>query len=316
MDTDKQAGSNEARVKRAKPSYALPDTHTAIIPLKFYFCSKNFNAYATTFEFTTNTLWDPINSSFQADTNNPADRQWYRGLINESDVRYSIQDNMENLASEQFWYRDYFSQFYKHYHVMSTEISLTVQNKGTAGIQVGILQYSDETAPPVLTKTDGYGITIPVFDSWKRTKRFYIGPGYSQAGDSSTRIRNFHMGRKTIHETVTNGSAPTEALELHDVVNNKVQSEMWTQVTNTPLHREYLKIYFWNDPLQHWDNSGAVNFELNMKCLVQFRDLKKFLEYPTGAFSQYSSDANNQGEIKLTGASGLNLTGFGAPTAV
>lgn len=294
----------EQPVKRAKPSYALADTHTTILPLKFYFCVKTLNQYATEFVITTNTIYDPIATDVAAVTptgSNP--RTWYTGAYSYGGNMWNPDNNLtsSNNQTERFFYRDYFSKFYKHYHVISTEMSLTVQNQGPYGINVGMLRYSDETAPPTSTSTtNGTGITIPLFDAWKHTKRLHI------PGGSNSQHHTLFRSRKTITETFSNGTAPVEALELHDIANNKVQSQVWSQVNSAPLHREYIKLYLWNDPLQHWDNGGGVNFELNLKCLVQFRDLKKFLEYPTGSFANYPI-TSEAGTIVVDGEAGNNF---------
>lgn len=290
----------EQQVKKARPSYALPDTHTTILPVKLYFCFTKLDQKSAILKLRTNSLYDYMVTQLTVPTATPSPKIFYNGLFNknETDMYYvdnyvqGVQGPLNGAVDKMYW-RDYWAKRYKHYHVMGMEMSLTLQNHTETPFQVGMLTYSDETAPPdyekkPATADEAFSIKQNTFDSWKNTKRTYIPGSVTEfISENSAYTTTFREGRKTLTEQFNQGFAPKEAMELHKVANNTVQSQVWTKVGDIPSHVEYVNIYFWSDLISQ-KVTGRVNAELNLKFLVQFRDLRKHLEYFTG----YSGDTN------------------------
>lgn len=289
-DQGTKMSGDEQMVKRHKPNYALADTHTCILPVKHYFTVFGLDQNPVFIKLMTNSIYDYMVSEFKNIVPTMVKRTLYNGLYKgdnsaiTSGTSYinpaygadiSIDPGLNGNKERPYW-RNYFARMYKHYHVISTEMSLTCQNQSNTPYQLGILQFSDETTPPNLVqKTNAtQGITMEIFDSWKHTQREYMPGAEWNTGDQS-------KGRKTIRKVIKSGTAPVEAIELHTVSNNTVQSHTWTAVGAQPQHKEYIQLYLWSDLLSQHETS-VINFELNLKFLVQFRDLRKHLEFITG----------------------------------
>lgn len=174
---------------------------------------------------------------------------------------------------EKSWYRDYYKRYYKHYAVTNTEVTLTVQNIGTIpqdNIVIGWQWLNEDKEPPMKMKqTAAEGISIAIFDGWKDTTRVTIPANK----------------RQTIYKNFITGKSNAEAIEMHTVSNNKVQSEVWTPCSSEPVSKDQLYLYFWRDPLSAIKTDQGIfgcNIEVHVKQTVVFRDLKKFVEFPTG----------------------------------
>lgn len=290
----------EIPVKRHKPSYGLQDTHTCVLPLKVHFCGKKLNQRSIQFVIKTNSIYDSLKTTLQSIPTSGTlnDKTFYSGLWKNSGDGVTFSDcykpnsgidggDNQNAGIEHMYWRNYFAKFYKNYHVVGCDVNLTIQNLGDVPLQVGMLTYSDETEPPSeLVQGGDAGININVFDAWKHTKRIYIPACNSTYASTTKKITDFEKGRKTLHEQISPGDAPKEGRELHKVTNGQVQSEVWTATGSSPSHMEYLGIYMWTDILTE-EESWKFNCELNLKYIVQFRDLKKSFEYITGQGSNY-----------------------------
>lgn len=286
----KLAGGENVPVKPHAPSYGLQDTHTTILPQKIIFSNKGeFSDIARTFRICVNSIYDNIQTTIEStDTGvwtslrtaipevNATGSTTALAELDPGSLRstYPQPTGGTNATStaEKLWYRDWFGAFYKSYSVIGCEVSLTVQNVGRLpgdNISIGWLEFSDDTKPPT-TRDGTNGFTVHYFDAWKNTKRIVLK----------------NNERRTITHMHSPGDEHHHALELQkiDTTNNVVQSDTWTQVTKSPNHKEYIEFYFFVDPVIGLKNfTGHANIELNLKYKVQFRDLVKNLEYPTGA---------------------------------
>lgn len=261
-------------------SYGLQETHTTILPWTGW-CSAQCSHTGAPAEvrIRMNTPYDFWQSSVTQWVSNPLSSQntiYNRQIHGDDTIQagFTFPENMNNLtATERPWWRDYWGQLYEYYTVLGCEYKITMVNPITVAGGSAIVGKTFDSYTDIQGATGN--ITPPTNLSeamsfkgmqFKVIRESYGGPtghnvetiyGRYKPGDARRNIAN-DGDVQTWHKTMFDGAIPVAA--------------------GTPKLSELLVLQFWRAPLAH--AFGAVNMQIELKWIVQFKDLRNMARNP------------------------------------
>nr|QKK82952.1 hypothetical protein 1 [Lactuca sativa parvo-like virus] len=299
-----QKGNRETPVLYHKPSYGLRETHTAILPVTFYFSAVNMDKQTPLiFKFRTNHYRQVLNcSTFTTTPIGPLNiitegqrtlqKSFYNilqvsnssGLITNSGgtlpVSYTGPLFPKTFTSGSSTiipaYANLYEDLYDYFTVLNCNYEVAIQNAMTQSNNDLVISYHQESQGPsgtsgVLPSNATYHecLLCPQLQ-WK-----HIGARTQDGNGPDTVVLRGNIG-------------PGEA--RRDVVNDE-DVKTWTVIGEQPSLEENMRIQFWaapgngQYPLSNTSGTGysptKCNISVTLKYTVQFKDLKPQGRWPT-----------------------------------
>ena len=185
-------------------------------------------------------------------------------------------------ATERPAWREYWVQLYDYYTVLGCEYEIIIKNpikemipieQGTAGT-TGTHAYAKLSSDiQCAVQFDTYSNNATTTGNVMPLTRYSESRAFKNL--KWYRIHD-DGGEVTIRGTYRPGDAKRNIINDGDV-------QTWTKTTTTlPNLKEILTLNFWQHPFND-SQYGAVNMEINLKYIVQFKDLKLQARYPNTA---------------------------------
>lgn len=277
-------GRDETRVTPSAPSYLLPETHTALIPLDVFF-SVVTNGYSPQLvEISMTSIVNPFMTQLSdGGTAALSAGVWNKPVpLNANSFQPgAIFPTTAGTGDkrEKGWNQQYWEIQYQYYHVMKATWKATIMNCGITDANYGEVfhQYQDygNKDDNVIPETCPYEYMI----GYKNIKHELIPAD----GSNSTSTAAF----TSIEGDYYPGQAKTN-------IKTDELTKTWTLVDSNPALTESLRLYFYSGAL-----SGAVpavgkfNIRLSVKYIVQFKDLRGPFKYP----GQYTSTSVSTSDL-------------------
>ena len=311
--------SKETPVSITQPSYGLQETHTAILPWTGYISAGGLDKNTPLqLKVRMNSPYDMLDMTVVANpgdgTTQISTKAFYEYLINPSGrtmvnsiTNYPAATPAGTTASERPQWLEYFAKIYDFYTVIGCEYEIIMENPIQQECwdlkEVKSRTISTVVYPSVLVPVrNGYYNTDAVcatqFDTYSSTA---TSTGNVMPQTKYREVRAFknikwhpiQSGKKQIIRGVYRpGDAKRNITNDGDV-------KTWTATGAAPSTlQEILTLNFWADPFwtcaEHvWGGTDvmdpstttlaarpAVNMEINLKYIVQFKDLKQQARYP------------------------------------
>ena len=261
-------------------SYGLQETHTTILPWTGW-CSAQCAGTGGPAEIRIrmNTPYDFWQTSITQWTTNPLNTSntIYNKQIHSDDTIQTAFGFPETMSdggtNERPYWRDYWGQLYEYYTVLGCEYKITMVNPIAAQGATAIVgktfdSYSDTqgstgNVTPATNLSEAMslkGFQFKVIEAsvasnnGRNTETIY---GRYKPGDARRNVSN-DGDVQTWHKTYFNGVSPISA--------------------GVPKLNELLVLQFWRAPLAH--ATAAVNIQVELKWIVQFKDLRSMARYP------------------------------------
>lgn len=247
--------------------YGFQETHTCIIPYKTYFSAiKLVHSTPVIAGFRMNSHYTP---ALFTPTTPVALAAITTGLYNAPTTNEANWDNPLNTfpatatTSGRSWYNNLFSKMYEKYTVLSCEWTLTAKVPNTANNRSAIICWDYDTYG-----TSSTGNIVPTMNLFDMT---------SQKNIKKKILETYNNSRETdvtiISETIKPGQNKRNVANDGDYVT-------WTSTNNAPNFVDALKFFFYKAPLQPTAGDANIVCELEIKYIVQFKDLVESFRYP------------------------------------
>lgn len=264
-------------------SYGLQETHTTILPWTGWISCFGFDKNeATQLKIRMNTPWDMLDVSMgttPASGNQPGSAKAFYAVPLDSGAKFNtgavfptaFSSNSTEATERPAW-RDFWASLYDYYTVLGCEYKIIIQNPVELNGQRAQCAVQFDTYSDSATST---GNVMPVtkyenMRTFKNIKWYTIKETSSMHPDHNIAI---------IEGTYKPGQAKRNIVNDGDV-------KTWTS-TNTaspvlPNLKEILTLNFFLDPLAYnaTATTTALNIEVNLRYIVQFKDLKQQARYP------------------------------------
>lgn len=269
-------------------SYGLQETHTTILPWVGWM-SVALPEWGVTvptqLKIRMNTPYDFINSTLTASpavNTAPTTNGLYAVPLNQdgkrgNNINISFPESIStgaNAAERPAW-RDYWAALYDYYTVLGCEYKITMYNPSSAKGQGVIVGTTFDTYSDTATTT---GNVMP--PSYLSEVMAYKNMKWQILESNSPEYENSYG-------SVTGRYKPGQA--KRNIVNDG-DVKTWTLTGATqPNLKEDLVINFWRSPMSFYDGNGTtntmtnptcLNMQLEIKYIVQFKDLKQQARYP------------------------------------
>ena len=273
--------SKETPITLAKPSYGLQETHTTILPFNFWFSAVNANYSGDLkMQFRTNAIDDMVITPLSTVA---AGGVWSRGVynvpFNNNGVRGSnpatfprTQVNGGPTNEAAFW-ATYWKRIYEYYTVLGCEYKIIIRNPQSNTPNRDML---------VMTNLDSYSDTAGTTGN--------ITPDATLAEmlafKNMTTYRVIGEPTSTFNPQVQIITGVVKPGQIKRNISNDGDVKTWTKTDGSlPTLKEIFTMRFFNHPLNHGDtntlgNNAGCNVQVELKYLVQFKDLKEAARYP------------------------------------
>ena len=180
-----------------------------------------------------------------------------------------------NDANERAQWWDYYAAMYDYYTVLGCEYEIRMEcPNDTRGHKVACAVQFDTYS----TTASSTGNIMPTTKyrevlAYKNIQWYRVQPDVTGSGQSYTVIRGKYKPGQAKHNIINDGDVKT-----------------WTATATggtytAPNMNEILTLNFYRDGLAFYKNAGSggntsCNIEVNLKYIVQFKDLKQRLRYP------------------------------------
>lgn len=267
-------GYEETPITRVLPTYGVQETHTTVLPMTSYgSCTLLDHNSPVALEYRMNSVYGIILHSINTPT---ASTPYTKGVFNKialgsaSSWPSTLKDFPKAPTTTEYpaW-RDYWDTLYEVYTVLGCHWTLTVQNvtaQQGGDVMCGV-QYQGYGASSTGQVPPNNAPLNQTF-SWKNLNYTVCKATRSQGSDND--------GFTVIQGTWRPGKAKKNVTNDDDV-------KTWTKVGADPSFKEDLVLWFYKGPF-HPDTSGNppnVNYQLQLKWIVQYKDLKQQARYPT-----------------------------------
>lgn len=309
--------SKETPISIATPSYGLQETHTTILPWTGWMTVASIDKTTPVqVAIRMNGVWDMVDGTMPVGVAAGAalnkgiyfDPAGADGLNSNTGVQYPARFAPNTAtATERPQWRDYWASLYDYYTVLGCEYEIIVNNPTThwdsiilngpattayggtaAATNMGALDQAPAVQAPIQLSANAVcaiqydtntalatttGNVMPQTNY--REVRYFKNIRWERIND-----RN---GTNVIRGTYKPGQAKRNIQNDGDV-------KTWTRTAATtppngepvqsPNLREMLTLNFWQDPLNITNQPVSLNMEINLKYIVQFKDLKLQARYP------------------------------------
>ena len=300
------APSKETPISRYPTlTYGLQETHTTILPwsgwVSFGWLDKTTPLKMS---LRMNAIWDIFPNDI-TDVSNAAitgkalhNRPLRTGAVNDNGAVFPLTMAAGTNTTERPQWRDYWAQIYEFYTVLGCEWKVTIQNSATernADVLVGIDadSYSDEQGASgnVTPSTSLAEMLAFKGINWKKVD---APSAYEDQAKPNTIV---------LSGTYKPGQFRRNIINDGDV-------KTWTATSATlPKLKDMKTLYFFQDALSprapNSTGSGCGNIQIDLKYIVQFKDLKQMARYPNSlAGSTAITQGINKIETSITAGEG------------
>ncbi len=263
-------------------TYGLQNTHTTIIPWRtWYSVAQPDHGSPIQTNFRMNSVYDMMITTLDTLSSGltPAGKGAYiRPLdgsgANAAGSTFPVTPSAGTTTGERGQWRNYFAEIYEYYTVLGCEWKVTVFNPSTArgaGVRCGVQydSYSD-TATNV-------GNVMPT------------GANLSEA--LAFTGMQWHNCTEMGDTGYTNGITQFSGTYKPGMVNRNIVNDgdvkTWTATgSTTPNLKDILTLNWWQDELSTVPSTRlGVNVKVELKYIVQFKDLKVQARYPTDSIA-------------------------------
>lgn len=186
---------------------------------------------------------------------------------------------------------DYFSKLYDSYTVLGVEWKLIIHNVGYKAYHDCMVMWAPETYTATDTTnkipTANYGDVI----NWEGMNfKLVEGTTASEVAYGTppyTGVTHFRVPHEMSNPEIISGRyRPGQANRL---VQNDQDTKTWHKVTESPTLAEDMHVKVFSSPLSAGD-AIKLNCQLDVKFIVQFKDLKSSLRYPVHLYGAGETD--------------------------
>lgn len=312
------SGGNSAQSKETPISryptltYGLQETHTTILPWKGWVSYAWLDKSAPLkLSLRLNSIWDIFPTSVENLTSGAtiAAKAFYNrpigtGAVNAATATFpmTMSTTVPGETKERPQWRDWWAQQYEYYTVLGCEWKIVISNvQATRGADV-LIAYDQDSYSDTAGATGNVTPSAPLSEmlAFKgiNYKKIEAPNQYEEQGAASTIVLSGTYRPGDIRRNVKNDG---------DV-------KTWTATSTTlPTLKDTQNFYIYQDALNYVApgtiSSGAGNIEISLKYIVQFKDLKNLLRYPTtvGADTDITLTASRSG-IVSTGTDEIRYT--------
>jgi len=278
-------GNQETPIYKQVPVYGFPNTHTVVLPWTNYYSvitPANLGESNVGLEFRLNCPYDifpmSINnvptagsaiSEGRYNTKYGGGTTWPNPL-----VPFPTSTSAgTNAFSEAPQWREVWDSLYTFYTVLGVHYKITIQNPYRAiGNDIVIAETKES-----FSVANG-GINMP---GGRFFKEMEYWPGLK-----------WHVIKSINDGTDDNSYATIEGYYKPGDISRNVQNDedvkTWTLINNTPLLTERLRLFVGNASFNETQKAGGCNIKVQMKYIVQYKDLKIEVKYPTAAQTPYN----------------------------
>lgn len=277
--------NEQTQITRMPPRFGFPNTATQILTSTTYFsvitsenpdlmmaCRFQVRLTGINDSIITNRTFPSASQSFTTGIYalphpfNTANTAWPAVLT---------ANTFPNSSPDEMFTRVWFGKMYRYYAVLGVEYTLECNNmRNTAERDVVVARWIDTFSDAAATVHPTAGATTMTdMQQWKDIK-WDVVPSMEQSGGNgrSRTIRGYYKPGM-----------------VKQNVENDDDVDTWTQVGQNPKLSEHLTFAFG----KHWNSVGAsaqsgnnlLNCRLNMRYIVQFKDLIPELEWPSSGQS-------------------------------
>lgn len=268
-------------------TYGLQETHTTILPWTGWFsCATLTTAGPGKMEIRMNSPYDMIVSTVNALTAGGAPAAALNQLYDRpfkadglgAPVSFPEVITGATAVERPYW-RNYWSQLYEYYTVLGCEWKLTVINPSSVPGASSIIGWNYDAY------TDAAGSAGNVTPSTN------LSEAMSLKGMQFKVIQEKVPSNNGRHDAVITGRYKPGQAKRNVANDGDVKTWVKTDFDNTaatptnlPSLKEHLNLFFWRAPLAH-DPTGGVNCQIELKYIVQFKDLRSMARYPVSTGS-------------------------------
>lgn len=300
-------GTHETPVTKARPTYGLENTHTAILP---------YDQYFSIFDTANHTkrvpghiifsLTNPLQPMVSAITHvyeigagssgaiasgvydRPV-RPWITSWATDTGI---FPQQYSDLAKPQWW--NYWSKIYEVYHVVGVSWRLVVENEGVRGHDDIMLAYGVDSY--TASDTTNKFPVAPKYEDivrWEQAVQLRMIEGTAQGGpeyDQAAPVMEAHP------EIIEGHYIP---YQKNHIVMNDADEKTWFYTNVAPTLKEDMHFFVYTAPLS--TNEGIrCNCKLEMKWIIQFKDLKNQFRFPVDTEASPISVTNITDTTELT----------------
>lgn len=269
-------------------NYGLQETHTTILPYKTWFSVYRADT-GTPIQvgIRMNSIVDMMSGLSMNNATSALGKGLYnRPFKHDGNISHTGPDGANNTAefpayitnatdsvNEKPAWRDFWFKMYEYYTVLKCHYKITIYNANAqqgASIIIGTQfdSYSDAAGST--------GNRMPTAATLQQAMQFK-----NIKWEVVEYARSEHPNK---HVTVIEGTYYPGS--IHRNIRNDGDVKTWTPTTNTgspsssiPTLKELLTLNFWRAPLA-WEINTNCNVEVELKYVVQFKDLKEQWRYP------------------------------------
>ena len=286
--------SKETPISIAQPSYGLQETHTTILPWTGWLsAAKLNNGGPVQLKIRMNSPYDMLDTTTVA-ANVKGISATGIGPDNTSAGGTPPEDFTASAteAYERPAWRDYWAALYDYYTVLGCEYEIICQNPTNLHQTAGsYTPYNTDAICAV--QFDTYSSTATTTGNIMPLTRLSQVRAFKNIQWHKIKCNN---GVAIIKGVYRPGQAKRNIVNDGDV-------KTWAPTGSSPTTlAETLTLNFWTDGLNNYGGAG-VNMEINLKYIVQFKDLKLQARYPNSITSGQ--------DIVQTLSNGINTAGGG-----
>lgn len=267
-------------------TYGLQETHTTILPFTCWFTMTGMSTGTNSkIQFRMNSPYDMIVGAVAAGA--PASvpvagtvYSWPMGTNGNLALNGYPETINNNLTTEAPYWRRYWEQYYEHYTVLGCEWKATVVNPVTTEGASVILAYNYDAYNDVATAVGNVTPDSNLSEMMSlKGVNFEIVPEKTGAnnGKHTTTLRGRYKPGDAKRNIINDGDVKTwTRTNFNDTA----------PMSNGPVPalKEFLNIWCWRAPLSSIVSTGAnsagVNIQMELKWIVQFKDLRGQARYP------------------------------------
>lgn len=268
-------------------SYGLQETHTTILPFTYWFsadCSSH--TAPAVHKIRLNSIYDFITTAvatLAAGTAPTLSTCHSRpiGPNGKSALNAFPTVTNDGTAVETPYWRNYWTQLYEYYTVLGCEYKITLDCPMTSSGHAAMVGHTIDSWSNTATETGNITPTTNIAEAMS-FKGMRFTPVESARPEEVGRNRKYITGRykpgQVKRNIVNDGDVKTWTVTDFDGA---------APASSVPTLKETLNLFFWRHPLAHLSNTAtdeatvtAVNVQVELKWIVQFKDLRDMARYP------------------------------------
>lgn len=266
-------------------TYGLQETHTTILPFTFWFSTGcHTTGQPAEMKIQLNSIYDFIRSPVDgtlASGGTPGGATNYNRPIapdgKGASNAFPETINTGTYVETPYW-RNYWAQLYEYYTVLGCEYKITTNCVNTSSGFAAIVGHTFDSWSDTATETGNITPTTNLSEAMSlKGMRFDVlrGARPETQGQQMTVIQGRYRPGQARRNIVNDGDVKTWTKTAF----NGTSPENYV-----PTLKETLNLYFWRAPLANIVSSNtevtACNTQVELKWIVQFKDLRNLPRYP------------------------------------